>query len=70
MKFLQHYILALVMIKTIFSSVLCWTSMNIMNSLDQMPKIFWIGELVSIFIAITYVIYMFIHMKKSTEQIR
>lgn len=44
--------------------------MNIMNSLDQMPKIFWIGELVSIFIAIAYVIYMFIHMKKSTEQIR
>ena len=38
-----------------------------MTSLDQMPKIFWIGELISIAIVITYVIYLFLHLKKSVD---
>ncbi len=33
-KYFQHYILAFVMIKTIFSCILCWSSMGIMSEID------------------------------------
>ena len=63
--FLQHYILALVMVKTVFSSVLCWTSLSIMPTLDGMPKIFWVAEIVSIGLVIIYLVYLVLHLRKS-----
>jgi hypothetical protein len=67
-KYFQHYILALVMIKTVFSCVLCWSSMNIMSKIDEMPKIFWIAQFVAIVLVITYVIYLILHLRKPQDK--